>query len=234
MKEYNILVAEDEKTINELIKISLEKFDYNVFQVYDGKSAVEVFKENDIDLVIMDLMLPKLSGEEAIVKIREDSYCPIIIVSAKSENFNKVLGLNLGADDYLTKPFNEIELAARVNSLIRRTHDYSENTDQNDDTITIGGISLSLTQKCVFVDGVRKNLTAIEFNILKLLMSNPDRVFSTEEIYEKVWTEPAIETRTVSVHIKRIRDKIEIDPKNPRYLLVSWGIGYKFVKDKVM
>ncbi|MDO4594307.1 MAG: response regulator transcription factor [Tissierellia bacterium] len=233
MQGYTILVCEDEKAISQLIKIALEKQDYKVIQVFNGEDALKKFQsEKKIDLVIMDLMMPKLSGEEVIVKIREDSYCPIIIVSAKAENFNKVIGLNLGADDYLTKPFNEIELVARVNSLIRRTHDYSENTKKDDDTLTIDGISLSLTQKCVFVDGVRKNLTSIEFKILKLLMENPESVFSTDEIYEYVWKEPALDTKTVSVHIKRIRDKIEIDPKNPRYILVSWGLGYKFVKPK--
>ncbi|MCI5839155.1 MAG: response regulator transcription factor [Peptoniphilaceae bacterium] len=226
---YNILIAEDEESINFLMKLTLEKEGYKIFSAKNGNEAVEIFKHHNIDLVIMDLMMPVMTGEEAIEKIREISYTPIIIVSAKDQNNDKIKGLRIGADDYLTKPFNEEELVARVNSLIRRTYNYTEKN--NDETISISGLSLDKNEKCVYVDGEKKVLTKIEFEILKFLMENPNQVFSTGQIYQAVWNEPAFDTKTVSVHIKRIRDKIEIDSKNPRYIQVVWGMGYKFTKN---
>lgn len=229
MEERKILVVEDDKYVRESIKLILERKKYKVVLAEDGKEAIEIFKNEEFSLIIMDLMLPKLQGEEVIVQIRKESYCPIIILSAKSENFHKVVGFNLGADDYLTKPFSDVELIARVNSLIRRTYSYKKEENLTDDNIIVDSICLNTKEKCAYVDGEKKNLTSIEYSILKLLMTHPNRVFSSSEIYELVWNYPPIDTKTVSVHIKRIRDKIEIDSKKPRYIKVVWGFGYKFV-----
>ncbi|EFI42339.1 MULTISPECIES: response regulator transcription factor [Peptoniphilus] len=229
MDKYKILVAEDDKAIRDSIGIYLKNSNYDVIYAFDGKDALEKFRSNEIHLVIMDLMMPNVTGEEAILKIREKSYVPIIILSAKSEDYDKVIGLNIGADDYITKPFNPLELMARVNSNIRRLYKY-QSKEENERYIEIGGIKLNTFEKTVFVDGEKVGLTSIEYKILELLMENPNRVFSIDEIYEKVWNEPAIEAKTVTVHIRRIREKIEIDPKKPLYLKVAWGLGYKFVK----
>lgn len=231
MEKYTILVAEDDKAIRDSIGIYLKNANYNVVFAEDGLDAVEKFKNEDINLVIMDLMMPKMSGEEAILKIREHSYVPIIILSAKSEDYNKVIGLNIGADDYITKPFNPLELMARVNSNVRRFYQYHEE-QKEEDVIEIGGIKLNTLEKNVYVEDEKISLTSIEYKILELLMKNPNRVFSIEDIYEIVWNEPAIEAKTVTVHIRRIREKIEVDPKKPMYLKVAWGLGYKFVDPK--
>lgn len=228
MGKYKVLVAEDDKAIRDSIGIYLRNGGYDVVTAHDGAEAIEVFKNERIDLVIMDLMMPNMTGEEAIQKLREHSFVPIIILSAKSEDYDKVIGLDIGADDYITKPFNPLELMARVNSNIRRFHSYKDEKESNE-IIEIGSIVLDNLGKTVKVDGVDVNLTSIEYKILELLMRNPDRVFSVEEIYERVWNEPAIETKTVTVHIRKIREKIEINPNKPQYLQVAWGLGYKIV-----
>lgn len=229
MDKYTVLIAEDDKAIRESIAIYLKNSGYNTLFAEDGEEAVKVFNENKVDLILMDLMMPKLSGEDAILKLREDSYIPIIILSAKSEDFDKVIGLNIGADDYITKPFNPLELVARVNSAIRRFYNYQASSKAQEGIIQIGDIKLNSLEKNVSINDQVIKLTSIEYKILELLMKNPNRVFSIEEIYEIVWDEPAIEAKTVTVHIRRIREKIEIDPKKPRYLKVAWGLGYKFV-----
>lgn len=230
MKEYTILVAEDDKAISNSIGIYLKNEGYHPIFSYDGEETIETFNNHAVDLVIMDLMMPKLSGEEAILKLRSISYVPIIILSAKSEDYDKVMGLNIGADDYITKPFNPLELIARVKSNLRRSYGYGKS--ECSDIIEIGSIRLNTLEKTVYVNDEKVNLTSIEYKILELLMSHPNVVYSIDEIYEKVWNEPAFEAKTVTVHIRRIREKIEVDPKKPMYLKVAWGLGYKFVDYK--
>lgn len=227
MENYNILVVEDDIAIANSIEIFLKNQNYNILKAYDGEEGLKLFYENKIDLVIMDLMMPNMTGEEAIVKIREKSYVPILILSAKSEDMDKVVGLNIGADDYITKPFNSLELIARVNSAIRRFYSYQVKK-VDDSIIEIGGVVLNTLEKTAVVDGKTVKLTSIEYSILELLMKNPNRIFSIDEIYERIWNEPALDSKTVTVHIRRIREKIEIDPKNPMYIKVAWGLGYKF------
>ena len=225
---YNILVVDDEKEITDAIEIYLKNQGYSVYKAYDGEEALRIFEKEEIHLILIDVMMPKLDGTSATIKIREKSTVPIIILSAKSEDVDKVWGLNVGADDYITKPFNPMELLARVNSNLRRYTSYSNPKEMKENTIKIGGIELRDDSKDVLVDGESIKLTPIEYKILYLMMSNPNRVFSIEEIYEKVWKEPAYNPDTVTVHIRRIREKIEINPKEPKYLKVVWGIGYKF------
>ncbi len=225
---YNILVVDDEKEITDAIEIYLRNQNYHVFKAYDGEEALEIFAKEEIHLILIDIMMPKLDGTKTTMKIRENSAVPIIFLSAKSEDMDKVLGLNIGADDYITKPFNPLELLARVNSTLRRYTSYSNTIKEKENMIKIGGIELNDTNKEVLVDGEAIKTTPIEYKILFLLMRNPNRVFSIEEIYEKVWQEPAYNPDTVTVHIRRIREKIEINPKEPKYLKVVWGIGYKF------
>ncbi|NFI95737.1 response regulator transcription factor [Clostridium botulinum] len=230
MKNYNILVVDDDKTITEAIEVYLVNEGYKIFKAYDGIQALEVIDQQDIHLVILDIMMPNMNGTRTTIKIREERQIPIIMLSAKSEDTDKILGLNLGADDYITKPFNPLELIARVNSQIRRYTKFSP-LKENNNVITVGGIELNKESKEVFVDGENIRLTPLEFKILTLLMDNPNRVFSIEEIYERVWNEPVFNNvDTVTVHIRRIREKIEINPKEPRYLKVVWGIGYKIEK----
>ena len=229
MKGYNVLVVDDDKAIVEAIEIYLRGEGYNIFKAYDGAEALEVIKEEEIHLIIMDIMMPKMDGTRATLKIREEKEIPIIMLSAKSEDTDKILGLNIGADDYVTKPFNPLELIARVNSQIRRYTRFSP-LKENNDVIKIGAIELNKRSKVVLRDGEIAKLTPLEFKILSLLMDNPGRVFSIEEIYERVWNEVAFNVDTVTVHIRRIREKIEINPKEPRYLKVVWGIGYKIEK----
>lgn len=229
---YNILVVDDEKEITDAVEVYLKNQNYNVLKAYNGQEALSIFEREEIHLVLMDIMMPVLDGVNATIKIREKSTVPIIMLSAKSEDMDKIFGLNVGADDYITKPFNPLELLARVNSNLRRYTNYSkiaanDQTDE-DNVIKIGGIELNDANKEVLVDGKSVRITPIEFKILHLLMKNPNRVFSIEEIYEKVWNEPAYNPDTVTVHIRRIREKIEINPKEPKYLKVVWGIGYKF------
>ncbi|MEG6616769.1 response regulator transcription factor [Peptococcaceae bacterium 1198_IL3148] len=225
---YNILVVDDEKEIVTAIGVYLKNQNYHVFKAYDGAKALDIFAKEEIHLVLMDIMMPKMDGIKATMKIRETSKVPIIFLSAKSEDMDKILGLNIGADDYITKPFNPLELLARVNSNIRRYTSYSNDNAPRENVIKIGGIVLNDDKKEVLVEGESIRTTPLEYKILHLLMRNPNRVFSIEEIYENVWQAPAYNPDTVTVHIRRIREKIEINPKEPKYLKVVWGIGYKF------
>ena len=231
MSKLNILVVDDDKEITEAIEIYLINEGYNVLVAYDGVPALKIAREEDIHLIIMDLMMPNLDGTRATIELRKEKEIPIIMLSAKSEDSDKILGLNLGADDYLTKPFNPLELIARVNSQIRRYTRFSSMTnDKNKEVIAVGGLELNRLNKEVNVNGKEAKLTPLEFKILSLLMSNLGRVFSIEEIYERVWNEAPYNVDTVTVHIRRIREKIEIDPRNPQYLKVVWGVGYKVDK----
>ncbi|QZY54939.1 response regulator transcription factor [Crassaminicella profunda] len=228
MHMYNILVVDDEKEITDAIEVYLKNQNYHVFKAYNGQEALEIFEKEEIHLILMDIMMPKLDGTSATIKIREQSTVPIIMLSAKSEDMDKIWGLNIGADDYITKPFNPMELLARINSNLRRYTSYSNVKEDKENVIKIGGIELNDESKEVLVDGEGVKVTPLEYKILYLLMNHPNRVFSIEEIYEKVWKEPAYNPDTVTVHIRRIREKIEINPKEPKYLKVVWGIGYKF------
>lgn len=227
MENYKILIVEDEQTIAKSIEIFLTNQNFQTEIAGDGRDALKKVQTFHPDLIIMDLMMPGMSGEETIMEIRKTSVVPIIILSAKSEDIDKIMGLNIGADDYITKPFNPMELIARVNSNLRRFYSYGEKGGR--DEISIGSITLNKLEKTVTLEGEIVNLTYLEYEILELLMSHPNQVFSIEEIYERVWQEPAVEAKTVTVHIRRIREKIEVDPKHPQYLQVAWGLGYKFV-----
>ncbi|MCM1540287.1 MAG: response regulator transcription factor [Blautia sp.] len=228
----NILVCDDDKEIVDAIEIYLSQDGYRIFKAYDGQQAIEVMKKEDIQLLIMDIMMPKLDGIRATLKIREYSSIPIIILSAKSEDTDKILGLNIGADDYITKPFNPLELAARVKSNLRRyTSLGSLSTADNKAIYQVGGLVINDETKQVTVDDEPVKMTPIEYNILLLLVKNQGKVFSIDQIYESIWNENAIGAdNTVAVHIRHIREKIEINPKEPRYLKVVWGVGYKIDK----
>ena len=230
---YNILVADDDKEIVESIEIYLNNEGYKVFKAYDGLEALDILMREDIHLILMDIMMPKLDGIKATIKIRQDKNIPIILVSAKGEDTDKILGLNIGADDYITKPFNLLELIARVKSNLRRYMNLGNfsNESLQQDILKSGGLELNTSTKEVKVDGLNVKVTRIEYRILELLLRNKGRVFSIDEIYEKVWKEESFNVEnTVAVHIRRIREKIEINPKEPRYLKVVWGIGYKIEK----
>lgn len=227
----NILVCDDDREIVDAIEIYLMNEGYRIFKAYDGEEAVRIIKSQDIHLLIMDVMMPKLDGIHATLKIREYSSIPIIILSAKSEDTDKILGLNIGADDYVTKPFNPLELIARVKSNLRRYTSLGSLNVENNAVFSAGGLSINDETKEVTVDGESVKLTPIEYNILLLLMKNQGRVFSIDQIYESIWNEDAIGAdNTVAVHIRHIREKIEINPKEPRYLKVVWGVGYKIDK----
>lgn len=230
---FNILVCDDDKEIVEAIEIYLRQEGYNVLKAYDGEEALKVLKrEEKVDLLVIDVMMPRLDGIRATLKIREENSLPIIILSAKSEDADKILGLNVGADDYVTKPFNPLEFVARVKSQLRRYTKLGSTVVQNNNTVyTVGGLSIDDDLKEVTVDGEPVKLTPIEYNILLLLMKNQGKVFSIDQIYESIWNEDAIGAdNTVAVHIRHIREKIEINPKEPRYLKVVWGVGYKIEK----
>lgn len=229
---YNILVVDDEKEIRDLIEIYLKNEGLNVLKAEDGIQALEILNDNNIHLIIMDVMMPKLDGINATFKIRESKNIPIIMLSAKSEDTDKILGLKIGADDYVTKPFNALELIARVQSQLRRYMSFGNfNLQKNENTIDINGLILDREKRIVTSNGNEVRLTAIEYRILELLMINAGRIFSIDEIYEKVWNEPSYNAEnTVAVHIRRIREKIEINAKEPKYLKVVWGIGYKIEK----
>ncbi|WP_017756685.1 response regulator transcription factor [Calidifontibacillus oryziterrae] len=230
MSNYNVLVVDDEKEIRDAIEIYLKNEGLTVIKAQDGIEAIEVLNEQEIHLIILDVMMPKLDGISTTFKIREQKNIPIIILSAKSEDTDKILGLQVGADDYVTKPFNPLELIARVKSQLRRyvtlgTYEGAEKL------IDLHGLTLDQSAKEVAVNGEPIKLTPIEYKIVELLMTNAGRVFSIQEIYERVWNEPSYNAEnTVAVHIRKIREKIEIDPKNPRFLKVVWGIGYKIEK----
>ena len=227
-----ILVCDDDKEIVEAIEIYLTQDGHQVLEAYDGIEAVEILKKESVDLLIMDIMMPRMDGIRATLKIREKHNIPIIILSAKSEDVDKILGLNIGADDYVTKPFNPLELVARVKSQLRRyTKLGNLPADDGENVYQVGGLLVNDDLKEVSVEGEPVKLTPIEYNILLLLVKNPGKVFSIEQIYESIWNEEAIGAdNTVAVHIRHIREKIEINPKEPRYLKVVWGIGYKIEK----
>ncbi|WP_411334198.1 response regulator transcription factor [Metabacillus indicus] len=230
MTNYNVLVVDDEKEIRDAIEIYLKNENITVIKAKDGVEALEKLNEHQIHLILLDIMMPRLDGISTTFKIREKKNIPIIILSAKSEDTDKILGLQVGADDYVTKPFNPMELIARVKSQLRRfvtlgTYEGAQKT------VDLNGLTLDQSAKEVSVNGESVKLTRIEYSIVELLMLNAGRVFSINEIYERVWNEPGYNAeKTVAVHIRKIREKIEIDPKNPRYLKVVWGIGYKMEK----
>ena len=226
-----ILVCDDDKEIVEAIEIYLLQEGYEVLKAYDGMEALRVLETEHVDLLVMDIMMPKLDGIRATLKIREENNMPIIILSAKSEDADKILGLNIGADDYVTKPFNPLELVARVKSNLRRYTTLGNLNAENNALFQVGGLCINDDTKEVTVDGESVKLTPIEYNILLLLVKNCGRVFSIDQIYESIWNEEAIGAdNTVAVHIRHIREKIEINPKDPRYLKVVWGVGYKIEK----
>ena len=224
----NILVCDDDREIVEAIEIYLKNEGYHVLKAYDGEQAIEILTEEEVHLLVIDIMMPKLDGIRATMKIRENSSIPIIILSAKSEDSDKILGLNIGADDYVTKPFNPLELVARVRSNLRRyTTLGSLEQAENAHIYQVGGLCMNDDTKEVEIDGEPVKLTPIEYNILLLLVKNQGKVFSINQIYENIWNEDAIGAdNTVAVHIRHIREKIEINPREPRYLKVVWGGGY--------
>ena len=239
MNRINILVCDDDKEIAGAIEIYLRNEGYQVFKAYDGAEALRVAREQPLHLIIMDIMMPRMDGIQATMKIRAEKNIPIIMLSAKSADYDKIIGLNVGADDYVTKPFNPLELVARVKSQLRRYVRLGsidgkagqKASEQREGVYATGGLVVDDKQKIVSMDGQPVAVTPIEFGILCYLTRHAGRVFSIEQIYEAVWNEPAYNPEnTVAVHIRRIREKIEIDPKNPRYLKVVWGIGYKMEK----
>lgn len=227
-----ILVCDDDKEIVEAIEIYLTQDGHQVLEAYDGIEAVEILKKESVDLLIMDIMMPRMDGIRATLKIREENNIPIIILSAKSEDADRILGLNIGADDYITKPFNPLELVARVKSHLRRYMQLGSTTIKESEAVyTVGGLAINDDLKEVTVDGEPVKLTPIEYNILLLLVKHQGKVFSIDQIYENIWNENAVGVdNTVAVHIRHIREKIEINPKEPRYLKVVWGVGYKIEK----
>lgn len=232
--QINILVCDDDKEIAGAIEIYLRNEGYHVFKAFDGIQALEIARKERLHLIIMDIMMPNMDGVAATMKIRGEQNIPIIMLSAKSEDYDKITGLNVGADDYVTKPFNPLELIARVKSQLRRyvrLGSLSGQETSKGNVYQSGGLVIDDNEKTVTVDGEHIAVTPTEYGILKLLTANAGRVYSIEQIYEAVWNEPAYSPEnTVAVHIRRIREKIEIDPKNPRYLKVVWGIGYKIEK----
>ncbi len=226
-----ILVCDDDKEIVEAIDIYLTQENYRVLKAYDGMQALEILRKENIQLLIIDIMMPKLDGIRATLKIREESSIPIIILSAKSEDADKILGLNIGADDYMTKPFSPLELVARVKSQLRRYTKLGTIVENNESVYRTGGLMIDDEKKEVTVEGEVIRLTPMEYNILLFLVKNAGKVYSIEQIYENIWNEEAIGVdNTVAVHIRHIREKIEINPKDPQYLKVVWGIGYKVEK----
>ncbi len=232
--KYHILLVEDDREIREGIEIYLKNQGYEVFQAANGREGLAVVETEEIHLGIVDIMMPVMDGVTMLMKLRAmGQEFPVIMLSAKSEEVDKILGLNMGADDYVTKPFTPMELLARVNSQLRRYSKYlsaTQNSTANEHIYTIGGLELNEETVEVSVDGVPVKMTPMEFKIVQLLIKNPGRVFSADEIYERIWNEKAINTDTIMVHVRNIREKIEVDPKNPKYLKVVWGVGYKIEK----
>ena len=230
---HKILIVEDEKGIRDTLKIFIKNDGYEVMEAVNGKEGLAMALNNELDLIVADIMMPVMDGLEMTMKIREVSDVPIIFLSAKSEDIDKIKGLNLGADDYITKPFEPMELLARIKSNLRRfdqikaLRNSAKEERDDEDVLKVGDLCLDRFRKELAVNGKSVKLTLKEYQIMELLMSYPSRIFSSEEIYEKVWQELAINTETVIVHIRRLRKKIEVDPHNPRYLKVVWGIGYK-------
>ena len=232
-KEINhVLIVEDDKEIREGVEIYLRSQGYEVFQAADGIEGLAVVEKEEIHLAIVDVMMPRMDGIQMTIKLREKHDFPVIFLSAKSEEVDKILGLNMGADDYVTKPFAPMELVARVNSQLRRYAKYLAvlGNEKSDHVYTVGGLELNEDTVQVFVDGVQVKMTPLEFRILALLIKNPGRVYSADEIYERVWNERAVNTDTIMVHVRKIREKIEVNPKEPKYLKVVWGVGYKIEK----
>ena len=230
MEMNHVLVVEDDKEIREGVEIYLKSQGYEVFQAADGVEGLEVIEKEDIHLAIVDIMMPRMDGISMVVKLREKYDFPVIFLSAKSEEVDKIMGLNMGADDYVTKPFTPMELLARVNSQLRRYRRFMErlgDKEENSRIHTIGGLEINEDNVEVTVDGEPVKMTPIEYKILLLLMKNPGRVFSAEE---RVWNERAINTDTIMVHVRNIREKIEVNPREPKYLKVVWGVGYKIEK----
>ena len=233
MEMNHVLVVEDDKEIREGVEIYLKSQGYEVFQAADGVEGLEVIEKEDVHLAIVDIMMPRMDGISMVVKLREKYDFPVIFLSAESEEVDKIMGLNMGADDYVTKPFTPMELLARVNSQLRRYRRFMErlgDKEENSRIHTIGGLEINEDNVEVTVDGEPVKMTPIEYKILLLLMKNPGRVFSAEEIYERVWNERAINTDTIMVHVRNIREKIEVNPREPKYLKVVWGVGYKIEK----
>ena len=231
MKKSHILIVEDEREIAVAIEAYLLNQGYLVSIAANGVEALEVVSSQSIDLAIVDVMMPKMDGITFTMKLRETHHFPVIMLSAKSEEVDQIMGLNMGADDYVTKPFRPLELLARVNSQLRRYQRFSVvNPENQQHVLTIGGLELNMETKEFTVDGSLVKLTPIEYKILNLLMRHPGRVFPAEEIYERIWNETAVSTDTIMVHIRNIREKIEINPKKPKYLKVVWGVGYKIEK----
>lgn len=233
-KQYHILVVEDDREIREGIEIYLKNQGYIVSQAANGQAGLEVIQREEIHLAIVDIMMPIMDGITMLMKLRMLEYeFPVIMLSAKSEEVDKIMGLNMGADDYVTKPFTPLELLARVNSHLRRYSKYLSTVNEEgnrEHVYTIGGLELNEDTVEVSVDGEPVKLTPMEFKIVQLLIKNPGRVFSADEIYERIWNERAVNTDTIMVHVRNIREKIELDPKNPKYLKVVWGVGYKIDK----
>ena len=233
MAQYHILVVDDDKEIVDSISIFLQNDGYYVIKAYDGMEAMERLNDNEVHLILLDVMTPKMDGIKALLKIREKRNIPVILVSAKSEDTDKIIGLNMGADDYITKPYNPLELLARVKSQLRRYTTLGNMDQKNGNVIQVGSLRLDTDKKELTVDEEAIKLTPIEYKIVELFMNNLGRVFSIDEIYEKVWNEPSFNAdNVVAVHIRRIREKIEINPKEPKYLKVVWGIGYKIDKNQ--
>ena len=229
-----ILVVDDEEKIRAIIRKYGEFEGYDITEAKDGMEAVKLCREQDFDVIILDIMMPELDGFSTCREIRKTKNIPVIMLSAKSEEVDKIMGLNMGADDYVTKPFTPLELLARVNSHLRRYSKYltavSGEEQEKSHVYTIGGLELNEETVEVTVDGEAVKLTPMEFKIVQLLIKNPGRVFSADEIYERIWNEKAVNTDTIMVHVRNIREKIEIDPRNPKYLKVVWGVGYKIDK----
>ena len=233
MEMNHVLIVEDDKEIREGVEIYLKSQGYQVFQAADGVEGLEMIEREEIHLAIVDVMMPRMDGIQMTIKLREKYDFPVIFLSAKSEEVDKIMGLNMGADDYVTKPFTPMELLARVNSQLRRYRKFAEKLNQREapsNVYTIGGLEINEDTVEVTVDVEPVKMTPMEYKILLLLMKNPGRVFSAEEIYERVWNERAVNTDTIMVHVRNIREKIEINPKEPKYLKVVWGVGYKIEK----
>lgn len=232
--QYTILIVEDDREIREGVEIYLKNQGYRVCQAANGREGLDVIGKETIHLAIVDIMMPVMDGVTMLMKLRDmGKEFPVIMLSAKSEEVDKVLGLNMGADDYVTKPFTPMELLARIHSQLRRYTKYlnmSRSGGSDDHVFTLGGLELNEETVELFVDGNPVRLTPMEFKIVQLLMKNPGRVFSADEIYERIWNEKAINTDTIMVHVRNIREKIELDPRNPKYLKVVWGVGYKMEK----
>ena len=235
MEKYHVLVVEDDKEIRDGIEIYLKNQGYEVSKAADGIEGLEVIEREEIHLAIVDVMMPRMDGIHMVMELRKNHDFPVIMLSAKSEEVDKIMGLNMGADDYVTKPFTPLELLARVNSHLRRYGKYLEmiqngKEEKNDKIYTIGGLELNEDTVELKVDGVPVKITPMEYKILLLLMKNPGRVFSADEIYERIWNEKAVNSDTIMVHVRNIREKIEINPKEPKYFKVVWGVGYKMEK----